>query len=704
MANDEHVRRLLESDRDSWNAWRGTLDGSFPDLSGANLYHESSNDKNLFDRTVLNLARFDLSACDFRCVDFSRVDTTLSDFGDARMNCTWFRTDQQVPQKFGSTIQSKKCDDEPHCLSKTPGRSFVNCQRLCADLMRPNETHVDILLKGVDAWNDWRYSTSEVPDLSGLDLEKKIRMAKMDGIELRGANFSGAVLRGAKFAYLDLRKSTFERADLRCAEFTVSDLSDSTFRRSNWTNGAAEYTNMSGCNFARSTMASVRFKAVNLHSSNFRESDIRRASFKNSGWGEMTDLSQSDFTDAHLCDADLSRMDLATVEFSESMAWKSRVFRAAAFEPPRWKNAQQPTELRDVESLMSVLESFGFGMPTYATSRTGRSANNELRFSLYMRGEDRDYKLRPKLMRNPGWSESEDKLMLDLMARRPGELGSETSYFQRLAMARHFELPTRLLDVTRSASVALHYATANETDGVDGFLHFFLVPNSLVKTFDSDTVCLVANFVRLTPLEKAVLLTYRRPEWPDESRHAAETGYDRSVLERAQTRFKHFISQEKPYWEDRIDIRDLFRVHFVEPQQSFDRLRRHDGAFMLSAFHERLEASEVNRKVNQAASYQHFKLRVPHWAKGKIRRQLQLLGVTDESLRGDFQSAAEAVEAKYKVDEQARCDRCHEARQERERPETDSLSGYPIPESRVVDYWGHPDSPSGNQRRRQQDN
>ena len=39
--------------------------------------------------------------------------------------------------------------------------------------------------------------------------------------------------------------------------------------------------------------------------------------------------------------------------------------------------------------------------------------------------------------------------------------------------------------------------------------------------------------------------------------------------------------------------RDFFRVFVVEPQQSVERVRAQSGAFLVSAFHERLERSAI---------------------------------------------------------------------------------------------------------------
>ena len=57
-------------------------------------------------------------------------------------------------------------------------------------------------------------------------------------------------------------------------------------------------------------------------------------------------------------------------------------------------------------------------------------------------------------------------------------------------------------------------------------------------------------------------------------------------------RLYHFIRQEKPYFEERIDPRDWFKVFIVEPQQSFARIRAQSGLFSISAFTNNLSATK----------------------------------------------------------------------------------------------------------------
>ena len=139
----------------------------------------------------------------------------------------------------------------------------------------------------------------------------------------------------------------------------------------------------------------------------------------------------------------------------------------------------------------------------------------------------------------------------------------------------------------------------------------------MVKPYTSDTVSVIANFAKLSYPEQRLLLGKCR-------------GFDRRSHLHSQTltRLYHLIGIEKPHFQRRIDPRDLFRVFLVEPQQSVERLRAQSGAFLISAFHERFERSQIVAWNDCIPAYDHQTLFVPVESKGEILKELELLHVT----------------------------------------------------------------------------
>jgi hypothetical protein len=80
-----------------------------------------------------------------------------------------------------------------------------------------NQRQLEILEKGLRAWNEWRAQNGPlVVDLSGADLSD----AALSGADLNYANLSGADLRGA-----DVRNAHLDRANLSRAHLSGADLS-----------------------------------------------------------------------------------------------------------------------------------------------------------------------------------------------------------------------------------------------------------------------------------------------------------------------------------------------------------------------------------------------------------------------------------------------------------------------------------------------
>jgi len=100
--------------------------------------------------------------------------------------------------------------------------------------------------------------------------------------------------------------------------------------------------------------------------------------------------------------------------------------------------------------------------------------------------------------------EDEKTAVRKLISVQPHEFASDETMFDKLVRMQHFGLPTRLLDVSRNALVALYFATDPGPDGksTDGMVTAFAVPKEIEKHYDSDSVSCIANLANMTAEEK----------------------------------------------------------------------------------------------------------------------------------------------------------------------------------------------------------
>ena len=620
MANPEHVKKLVNCTKAEWNAWRENED-VVPDLSGLHFVRAFLGKDARPSGGSVDLRGYNLRGANLTCADMSLTMIHYPDFEGADTRCTW----------FGSGHAGTPGASSPYSDSTI-------CAGLCHATFEPDPDWLKLLLGGRETWNAYRTENRDcIPDLSGIRIADEFQQAGVSPlgllVDMSGFNLRNARMRAADFRITNLDDADLSVADLRCSVFQVSEGARVDFQSTD-----LRRCNMMMCKFIGSDLNYAKTESVSVSNVNFRRSKLTGLDFS------YARLAACQFTDARVWQTTFDNTDLHSTtfvrtEFSESELWKGKVFSNIEDEIGEIFPTGATIGIRDVQGLLTRLGDIGSNL-----AENGLAPGHRL----YFRGlPNADFDLKSSLMRDWGLCHSEDLMMNELMIRRPNELREGGPFFSKLVMSRHFELPTRLLDITRDPLVALYYAVSKMEDEADGIVHLFIVPDEMVFAYDSDTVSVMANFTRLAPDEKETLLTRVAVPGAVARRGKVISKTERST--RARNRLNHFIAQEKPYWDDRIDMRDFFRVLVVEPQRTFDRLKAHEGAFMLSAFHDRFERVEIDQLIEGSAPFGHQHIIVRSDAKGMIKSQLRSLGVTEEALKADLQSEAEAIAGQYKT-------------------------------------------------------
>jgi uncharacterized protein YjbI with pentapeptide repeats len=188
-----------------------------------------------------------------------------------------------------------------------------------------DQSHLDILKQGVEAWNSWRWQNffSIEPKLSKADLSKAdlskadLSDADLAGADLAGANLSSANLSRAKLFNAKLSRAHLSFANLSEARLLWADLSRATLSRAN-----LSFTELVEADLSGARLLSTKLSSANLLGANLTRAKLSRANLSFASlYG--ADLSEADLTGANLTGANLTGANLLRVELSNAALTRS---------------------------------------------------------------------------------------------------------------------------------------------------------------------------------------------------------------------------------------------------------------------------------------------------------------------------------------------------------------------------------------------
>jgi len=265
--------------------------------------------------------------------------------------------------------------------------------------------------------------------------------------------------------------------------------------------------------------------------------------------------------------------------------------------------------------------------------------------------EDQDYKtikkqivntLKPSLYRDSKLVENEHLLFKEFILRNPNDFKDEKTAFEKLVKMQHYGLPTRLLDITSNALIALYFACEGASSN-DGFVSVFRIKDDQIKFYDSDTVSVISNIAK-RPAHIAEDINLTALDLTEFSKSVVDHKgcqdfFDRKGLEvfneyPAVQYLLHEIKEEKPYFKDCIKYEHLNQYYCVKPLLSNRRIIRQDGAFLLFGMGDtKFDCPEI--KSNTAV------IKIKKDEKDSILKQLEHLGISKDKVYPEMEKVAE---------------------------------------------------------------
>jgi|SRR5690554_159477 len=255
-----------------------------------------------------------------------------------------------------------------------------------------------------------------------------------------------------------------------------------------------------------------------------------------------------------------------------------------------------------------------------------QEANKNSEF-FYRGHSDIDWELIPAIYRTK-WINDEHKMFREILLRNNDEFVNTKTTFEKLTIMQHYGLPTRLLDITKNPLVALYFACKSHKK-VAGELIVFNPSFNIIKYSDSDTVSILSN---LSKSERDLKIIKNQIDF--------NTKYIPGL------KLLHLIKEEKPYFQDIIQPKDLSKVLVVKPINNNERIKRQLGYFFLFGIKEKItEPADINSLYQKNNIIQRFIIE-EHF-KDDILSELEAVGISDDTLFPEIENGTEYIKSRY---------------------------------------------------------
>lgn len=258
-----------------------------------------------------------------------------------------------------------------------------------------------------------------------------------------------------------------------------------------------------------------------------------------------------------------------------------------------------------------------------------------------------NYLLLPQIYRKNSkgeysYYEKEDKIYNKIQVKCHDEFKECKTHLEKLVIMQHYEVPTRLMDVTINPLIAAYFA-CKDTSKKYGEVILFSIENEKIKWPGSDTVSILSSLAALSYEDK---------------KNLTNTSDDEDIKE-SKAKLLGEIRNEKPAFIDQIQKGDCSKVIYINAPMNNKRIINQQGAFLIfglkpiniipvpkkkKKFHEKsIEPANDYRLMNSKNK------RVVLLLKNKktILEQLKTVGIDEEHLFPEITTIARSIAKEY---------------------------------------------------------